>query len=225
MITITQLHKSYGKKQVLRDINVMFTSGKVHGIIGENGAGKSTLFRCIAGLETYNGNIESPFPILKNHLGFLPTHPLFMSYLTGKEYLRLLCMARGIDRDDFTQQNIFELPLNQYAETYSTGMQKKLALTGILLQQNDLFILDEPFNGVDIHSNLLITKIIQQLKAAGKTVLISSHIFSTLRDTCDNLLWLKDGQLSAKIPPTEFDKVEQQMQQTNANLDLSVFNF
>ncbi|MFK7932622.1 MAG: ATP-binding cassette domain-containing protein [Saprospiraceae bacterium] len=224
MIEISQLKKSYGKKEVLHGINATFQAGKVYGIIGENGAGKSTLFRCIAGLEDYTGDIKSPYSIIKNHLGLLPTNPLFMRYLTGSEYLRLLCIARDIDRTDFTQQNIFKLPLDQYADTYSTGMQKKLALTGILLQKNDLFILDEPFNGVDIHSNFMIIEIIKQLKNSGKTVLLASHIFATLRDTCDGLFWLQNGQLSAEIPPAEFDHMEQQMQEGKVNLQLEIFN-
>jgi ABC-2 type transport system ATP-binding protein len=65
---------------------------------------------------------------------------------------------------------------------------KKLALTAILLQENKFFILDEPFNGVDIQSNIIITEIIIKLKELGKTILISSHIFSTLNDTCDEIL-------------------------------------
>jgi ABC-2 type transport system ATP-binding protein len=65
---------------------------------------------------------------------------------------------------------------------------KKLALTAILLQENKFFILDEPFNGVDIQSNIIITELIIKLKELGKTILISSHIFSTLNDTCDEIL-------------------------------------
>jgi hypothetical protein len=77
-----------------------------------------------------------------------------------KEYLQLLCNARKVKAPNFEEKNIFELPLNQYAISYSTGMKKKLALTGILLQNNEVLILDEPFNGVDIQSNILITEII-----------------------------------------------------------------
>ena len=70
-----------------------FSRGKVYGIVGENGAGKTTLFRCITGLESYNGEIISEIQPLKNHLGLLLTDPLFLK-ITGKEYIRLLCNAR-----------------------------------------------------------------------------------------------------------------------------------
>jgi ABC-2 type transport system ATP-binding protein len=159
--------------------------------VGENGAGKTTLFRCIAGLEVFEGEIHATKSPLKNHLGLLFTDPFFFPKLTGKEYIQLLCNAREIELHDINARNIFDLPLNQYASTYSTGMKKKLAITAILLQKNDYFILDEPFNGVDIQSNIIITEIIHKLKELGKIVLISSHIFSTLSATCDEIHLLK----------------------------------
>lgn len=90
-------------------------------------------------------------------------------------------------------------------------MKKKLAFLAILLQKNDFFILDEPFNGVDIHSNILIAAIIHQMKALGKTVVISSHIFSTLNDTCDEIHLLKDGTFVKKVCRDEFGILEQEM--------------
>ena len=158
MIKVENLSKNYGKNHVLKNISISFEASKVIGIVGENGAGKTTLFRCIAGLEKFDGNISSDFEILKNHIGFLPTIPFYFLKITAKEYLQLLANARDIKLDNIDERNIFDLPLNQYASTYSTGMKKKLALTAILLQKNDVFILDEPFNGVDIQSNILITR-------------------------------------------------------------------
>ncbi|MEM9820621.1 MAG: AAA family ATPase, partial [Bacteroidota bacterium] len=109
------------------------------------------------------------------------------------------------------EKNIFNLPLNQYATTYSTGMKKKLALTAILLQNNSYYILDEPFNGVDIQSNIIITEIIRQLKSLGKTILISSHIFSTLSSICDEIDLLQSGQIVRKVDPSEFEQLEEEM--------------
>lgn len=213
MITIENLHKSYGSKKVLNGISLQLEQGKVYGIVGENGAGKTTFFRCLAGMEQFNGNIHSALQPLKNHMGFLQTNPIFLSKITGWEYLKLLCTARGIKADNFEEQNIFELPLNQYAETYSTGMKKKLALLGILLQKNEVFILDEPFNGVDIHSNMIISAIIQQLKSKNKTVLISSHIFSTLSDNCDQIFLLKAGQIDKTVSREAFEKLDDEMKE------------
>lgn len=211
MIKIENLSKFFGKHEVLKDINLSFEAGKVYGIVGENGAGKTTLFKCIAGLESFTGSIDCEGEVLKNRLGFLQTDPYFFSKITGKEYIQLLCNARNVVVSDFEKKNIFELPLEQYALTYSTGMKKKLALTAILMQQNDFFILDEPFNGVDIQSNILITEIIHQLKKLGKTLIISSHIFSTLNDTCDEIHLLKDGVFVKKVNKPDFHLLEQEM--------------
>ena len=111
--------------------------------------------------------------------------------------------------------NIFDLPLDQYASTYSTGMKKKLAITAILLQGNHYFIFDEPYNGVDIQSNMIITQIIHKLKELNKTVIISSHIFSTLRETCDEIHVLDEGVLVRTVQQEEFDRLESEMKEVN----------
>ena len=214
MIKIKGLGKYYGKNEVLKGINMEFSRGKVYGIVGENGAGKTTLFRCIAGLESYNGEIISEIQPLKNHLGLLLTDPFFFSKITGKEYIRLLCNARNKKNINIDQKNIFDLPLNQYASTYSTGMKKKLAITAMLLQENECFILDEPFNGVDIQSNIILTEIILKLKELNKTVLVSSHIFSTLSDTCDEIHLLRKGEQIKSVQKVNFKFLEQEMKES-----------
>ncbi|SDC33076.1 ABC transporter ATP-binding protein [Niabella drilacis] len=215
MISIDSLSKSFGSHQVLNNISICFQKGRVYGIVGENGAGKTTLFNCIAGIEDHQGRITADRAPLKNHLGFLQTEPYFFSKITGEEYLRLLCHARHKPAERAAQKNIFELPLKQYAATYSTGMKKKLALMAILMQENDYFILDEPFNGVDIQSNLLITAIIHKLRELGKTILISSHIFSTLHETCDEIHLLQNGVFSKAVARADFDLLEREMKQVS----------
>jgi ABC-2 type transport system ATP-binding protein len=200
MITVTNLSKSYGKKEVLKDVSFILEPSKVYGIVGSNGAGKTTLFRCIAGLESYNGHIHADRTPLKNYLGLLPADPYFPSKLTGEEYIYLLADARGIQVTDLEERNIFQLPLREYASEYSTGMKKKLALTAILLQRNRYFILDEPYNG--------------------KTVLISSHIFSTLKECCDQILVLENGQTGNMIAHDAFDELEDKMKKSAIRKDI-----
>ncbi|MFN5789819.1 MAG: ATP-binding cassette domain-containing protein [Bacteroidota bacterium] len=225
MIKIKELSKLFGNKEVLKNLSMEFSTGNVYGIVGENGSGKTTLFRCIAGLESYSGEIISDVMPLKNHLGLLLTEPFFFSMMTGREYIRLLCNARGKTNVDIDSKNIFDLPLEQYASTYSTGMKKKLAITAILLQENEYFILDEPFNGVDIQSNIILTEIILNLKELNKIVIISSHIFSTLSDTCDEIHLLRKGEQIKSVNKTGFKDLEQEMKEITIgnlikNLDL-----
>lgn len=224
MLSITNLSKSYRKKKILNAIELHFNAGKIHGIVGENGAGKTTLFKCIAGLESHEGNIQYTRIDIKNTIGFLETNPEFLSKITGKEYLQLLCNARKIATVNFEEKNIFDLPLNQYAETYSTGMKKKLALTGVLIQNNDIFILDEPFNGVDIHSNLMIKELLKALKEKGKIIILSSHIFSTLQDTCDFLHYLKDGEIKKSEKHENFKIIENLMKDAGFKDKIRNFN-
>ncbi|MFK7953146.1 MAG: ATP-binding cassette domain-containing protein [Ekhidna sp.] len=214
MIKVKSLSKTFGKKEVLKGINLAFGKGEIHGIVGKNGSGKTTLFRSIIGLEKSEGSIESLFEHpLKNITGFLPTSPPIISKITTVEYLQLICNARGITFDRNGFENIFELPLDQYIETFSTGMTKKLALHGALLQKNEVFILDEPYNGLDYQSCLLVTEILKRIKEKGKTVIISSHIFSTLRDTCDYIHYLENGTINSTADRDHFDQIEKQLQQ------------
>ncbi|WP_299213562.1 ABC transporter ATP-binding protein [uncultured Aquimarina sp.] len=212
MISIKSLHKYYVNNQVLKDINLKFNPGEIHGVVGENGAGKTTLFRSISGMENFKGTVEYTKGEIKNTMGFLPTDPYFLSKITGKEYLQLLCNARNVEVFDFEEKNIFDLPLHHYAETYSTGMKKKLALTGVLMQNNDIFILDEPFNGVDIYSNTIINQVLTKLKELNKIVILSSHIFSTLYETCDYLHYLKNGSIVKSVDKLQFKSIEEEMQ-------------
>jgi ABC-2 type transport system ATP-binding protein len=213
MIEVINLSKKFGNKQVLRNVNLCFEQGKVYGIVGENGAGKTTLFRCIAGLEEFEGEIRSDEKPLKNQLGFLLTDPYFFPKITGREYIQLLCNARQKKITGIDSRNVFDLPLDEFAATYSTGMRKKLAITAILLQDNSCLILDEPFNGVDIQSNIVIAEIIHRLKGLDKTVIISSHIFSTLSDTCDEIHLLKNGEFLKTVMKEDFSLLETEMKE------------
>jgi ABC-2 type transport system ATP-binding protein len=213
VISVNSLSKSYGSNKVLDGINLCFKPGEVHGIVGKNGSGKSTLFKCLLDLESSRGTIElDSNKKLKNVSGYLPTNPPILSKITGTEYMRLLCSARGLAFNGKEPENIFDLPLQEYIETYSTGMLKKLALMGILAQQNEVFVLDEPFNGLDYQSCLIVTALVHRLKEANKTIIISSHIFSTLKESCDFIHYLDNGVISRTADKEHFDEIEHTLQ-------------
>ena len=208
MISIKDLSKSYGSKVVLENINLNFEKGKVYGIVGENGSGKTTLFKCIAGIEKHKGAILCEYGKPKDFLGYLQTEPYFFSKITGNEYIQLLCNARNVTNTDIKEKNIFDLPLNEYAVKYSTGMRKKLAFTAILLQENKLFILDEPFNGVDFEGVHILYDIIGNLKSENKIVIVSSHIIETLFHTCDKIAILQNGQIEKIYEKSEYEQLQ-----------------
>lgn len=225
MIKVRNLNKSFGKFLILKDINLELEMGKVYGFVGENGSGKTTLFKCIAGLENFEGTINSDYEPLKNHVGLLLAEPHFIGKMTAREYIILMCNARGISYEEIDKQNIFELPLDRYASLYSTGMKKKLALFAILLQKNDFFILDEPFNGVDIQSNMMITELILKLKNSGKTLIVSSHIFSSLTDISDEIFLLKNGQIGKSFNKEKYELLEAEMKKNSYTKKLSDLDF
>lgn len=225
MINIEALSKSFGNQLVLENINLNIEQGKVYGFVGANGAGKTTMFRCIAGLEDFKGTIKFEGEFTKSNIGFLPTDPPFISKITGWEYLKLVTKARRIERNDFYDQNLFDLPLDKYPENYSTGMKKKLALLGTLIQENELFIFDEPFNGVDLQSNILIKEIIKTLKEKGKTLLIASHIFSTLNELCDEICYLKSNHQIEVFKLENFKDLETKIKSITIDEKLKEFKF
>ena len=144
--------------------------------------------------------------------------------MTGLEYLKLICRGLKIVDVDFEKVNIFDLPLQKYASSYSTGMKKKLAFTGVLLHPRELYILDEPYSGVDIQSSMMITEIINRIKQKGKTLLISSHVFATLKETCDEIIVLKNGQFSSPVFPKDYNQLAQQLKSTTISAKLDGLN-
>lgn len=213
MIQLVEISKSFGSHVVLDRLSFTFEDNKVYGIVGKNGSGKTTLFHCMTGLESCKGEIVSERRPLKNHIGYLPTELFFYKLMTGMEYVQFVCNARNQKIENIAARNIFELPLNDYISTYSTGMKKKLALFAILLQDVPYYIFDEPFNGIDFQSSVLVFDIIKALKQRGKTVIMSSHIYTTLTQTCDEICLLEDGNFKQQVLKADFDALEKSMHQ------------
>ena len=213
MIQLVEISKAFGSHVVLDRLSFTFEDNNVYGIVGKNGSGKTTLFHCMTGLESCKGEIVSERRPLKNHIGYLPTELFFYKLMTGMEYVQFVCNARNQKIENIAARNIFELPLNDYISTYSTGMKKKLALFAILLQDVPYYIFDEPFNGIDFQSSVLVFDIIKALKQRGKTVIMSSHIYTTLTQTCDEICLLEDGNFKQQVLKADFDALEKSMHQ------------
>ncbi len=211
MVVLNQLAKAYYHQQVLRGVSAQFPAGEITGIVGRNGSGKTTLFRCLAGLTGYSGEIEGLPGNGSQGIGYLSTNPKFLPMLTGEEYLRLAIRARDLSVPNLSTRNIFQLPLSEYAQHYSTGMKKKLALTAVLLQQNSLFLLDEPFNGVDLESNQQMNQLFRLLASKGYNLILSSHILESLTNLCDQIYVLENGQLGDPLSPAEYADLGRRM--------------
>ncbi|HEX8329281.1 MAG TPA: ATP-binding cassette domain-containing protein [Hymenobacter sp.] len=211
MLEVNNLRKAYGSQVVLHDVSLALRPGTIHGLVGANGAGKTTLLNCLYGLETgFSGTVRtgSGRPV-REHTGLLPYEPFFYPRLTGREYLEFCLQALGRPLLDFGPWNrLLELPLDQYADEYSAGMRKKLALLSLLVQGLDFLILDEPFNGLDLESNLLLKKVLRRLRDRGTGILLTSHILGALTETADEITVLVDGRVQRHYVAAEFSTLE-----------------
>ncbi len=209
MLQIENLHFQYQQKPILQGLSLSLAPGIIMGILGRNGAGKTSLFKLISGwLKPQQGQIQqSGQPLPGHQVAFLETHPYFYPFMTGKEYLQLL----RLQNPDFSigqWNHIFQLPLNDYATTYSTGMKKQLAILGILALDRPIVILDEPFNGLDFESTEKLYRIILRLQEQNKTVLISSHIIESLTSICRKVAYLQNGQIQQIFEQAKFNEME-----------------
>ncbi|HRG39354.1 MAG TPA: ATP-binding cassette domain-containing protein [Bacteroidia bacterium] len=212
MISIKNLTVQFSTTIVLNNISIDFTSNRIHGIVGLNGAGKTTFFNTLStnlkadsGELTYNEN-----KLNSRDIAYLETNNFFYSRLTGSEYLNIFTQTNP-DFNLNTLQEFMQLPLDELVESYSTGMKKKLALLAILKQQRSVFLLDEPFNGLDLETNKIVELIITNLKTKGKTIFLSSHIIDPLLSVCDEIHFLENGKFTKKFEKNDFHKIEEEL--------------
>lgn len=211
MLTVKDLQLSYGVKPVLRGLSASFTEGCIHGLVGLNGSGKTTLFHALYGLKRARGGtiMRDGRPLPRRQLALLETENYFYSGITGREYLGLFRAPGPFALE--TWQELFRLPLDELISTYSTGMKKKLALTGVLKCDKDILLLDEPFNGVDLETGRIIGMVLRRLREKGRTVLVSSHVLETLTGLADYVHFLEDGVLNKTYGAGEMGGLERDL--------------
>ena len=212
MLKIENLTVAYGSHLVLDNVNLKCQEGSIHGILGMNGSGKTTFFNSVYGnIVKHSGGVTfHESEIKKMEIAYFETHNFFYSFLKGKEYLQLFAMNnKNFDIEEWNE--LFQLPLNDLIDTYSTGMKKKLAFMGILALDKPILFLDEPFNGVDIESHERMVQILLRLKAQNKVILISSHIIQTLTDICDRISLLQNKGFNKTYEQDEFSLLEKEI--------------
>ncbi len=206
MLSIKDLSFCYSEEPVLKDINISFETNHIHGIVGLNGSGKTTFFNVLAGfLPPDNGNILiNNAEVLKKNIAYIDAESFFYPKLTASEFLSVFPKTNS----NFNEKDlalIFNLPLEEFIENYSTGMKKKLLILSQLKQEKQLFIFDEPFNGLDIESNKSLHYIIELLNKRGKTIFIASHIIEPLFGLCHQIHHLKNKNFAKSYLPKEYE--------------------
>ena len=213
LVVVDRVTKTFDYKDALKDISFAVPAGQICGLLGPNGAGKTTLFRLlmgilkategritIEGLDAFDDRVE-----VKRRIGFLPDEPIFYSYLTAREHLRLSAAMHGLNAEEAVDRLdplIARMKLademDNYAEDYSRGMKKKLGLLLALLHQPHLLVLDEPTNGLDVESTRLFYDLIHETAAQGVTVLFSTHLMDHVTRLCTHAVIIREGKLAAR---------------------------
>jgi len=205
MITIRRLVKQFGKLTVLRELDLEIERGKITAIIGHNGSGKTTLIKCILGLDkptsgsiTINNFELNGDCTYRSRIGYMPQLARFPENLTAREVFRMIRDLRGREErleDDLVAFFNLDGELEKPVRTLSGGTRQKISAIITFMFDPELLILDEPTAGLDpISSSMLKDRLFQE-KAAGKTIIITSHIMSELEELADNLVFLLDGKI------------------------------
>jgi ABC-2 type transport system ATP-binding protein len=209
MIKIDNLFVDYGQHSVLKGLSLKIENATIHGLVGLNGSGKTTLLNTIYGIKKQTEGVVQIMGRERKRslISYLETQNYFYPRITGKEYLKLIS-NKNPDFDINAWNDLFELPLKQLIDEYSTGMKKKLAMFGIISQNKIFLILDEPFNGIDLETVYKLKNLLQKLKLQGKTILITSHILESLIGLCDAISYLNNGKIEFTLDKDHFNEVE-----------------
>ena len=203
IINVEHLTKDYGYGRGVFDVSIKVRKGECYGYLGPNGAGKSTTIRHIMGFSKPTKGKTEIFGMdsFKNtnkilaKVGYLPGEPAIPNGLDGMGVLRMMQDMRGERNDERLNYllNLFALNPNVSVKSMSLGEKRKLAVVAAFMNDPDVLILDEPTSGLDPVMQQVFIHFIIEEKKRGKTILLSSHIFSEVDATCDTISIIKDG--------------------------------
>lgn len=208
-ILVNDLKKSYGSKPAVDGVNLEIPRGSFFGFLGPNGAGKSTTIRMLTGLiPADSGSIEIlglPLPEqeleIKRRIGLVPDESLLFDRLTGAEYLEFVGRMYGLDRATSIARSrdlldLFQLENNRkIIGEYSKGMRKRVAMAASLIHHPELFLMDEPFEGVDAVGARLMKDILNDQVAHGATIFLTTHVLEVVERLCDRVAIIDHGKI------------------------------
>ena len=212
MLEARHLTKYYSAIPAIRDVSFTLAPGTVLGLLGPNGSGKSTTVSMLTGLlepsggrVCYDGvDVSTRLIEYKARLGYVPEEAHLYPYLTGPEYLAMVGRLRSIPEDRLQKKiaaflDVFGLADEQYApmSAFSKGMRQKILISGALIHDPQIIILDEPNSGLDVTSSLVLRSLVRALAAEGRMVLYCSHVLEIVEQVATDVLILQDGRVAA----------------------------
>jgi ABC-2 type transport system ATP-binding protein len=202
MIDIQHVTKRYYSLTALHDISLVFPQGETIGLLGPNGAGKSTLIKLIAGIIFPTEGDLRPTGAIWPAIGYKPERLVYPGNMTASQYLEMVAGLSNIARplvDNTVLESLARVNLlsaaNRPIKTLSKGMRQRLGLAQALIGDPALLLLDEPSSGLDPEGQEEMMTYIEELRSAGKTVLISSHLLHEVTRVCTYLVILNNGRL------------------------------
>ena len=212
VIEVENLTKNYGSGRGVFDVNLHVDKGEIFGFLGPNGAGKSTTIRHLMGFSRPDkgetrifgkNTFEKYYEVLKK-VGYIPGEIALPAGLTGYEFLNMMRDLQGIHNDERLERmlDMFELSavqLNGDTKRMSLGVKRKLAVVSAFMSDPEVLVLDEPTSGLDPIMQERFVEFIREEKECGKTILLSSHIFSEIDNTCDRIAIIKDGRIVSEF--------------------------
>lgn len=209
LISIANLNLTIGKTEILKDITLSLEKGKIHGLIGRNGSGKTMLMKCICGFvkptsgEVYvNGQRVGKDCDFPGNMGIIIETPGFIPYYSGYKNLKLLAdLNKKIGKEEVreTMKKVgLDPDLKRHVKKYSLGMRQRLGLAQAIMENPEILILDEPFNGLDKDGVQDMRRYLLELKEQGKTMLIASHNSEDISVLCDTVHEMDKGILQTQ---------------------------
>ncbi|WP_371588159.1 ABC transporter ATP-binding protein [Streptomyces virginiae] len=203
-ISVAGLHKAFGRTRALDGLDLSITTGEVHGFLGPNGAGKSTTIRVLLGLlradsgtaELLGGDPWADAVALHRRVAYVPGDVTLWRDLSGGEVIDLYGRLRGgLDRTRRAELlERFELDPTKKGRAYSKGNRQKVALVAAFASDVELLVLDEPTSGLDPLMEEVFRSCVTEARAAGRTILLSSHILSEVETLCDRVSIIRKGR-------------------------------
>ncbi len=192
-LQVKGLRKSYGKKEVLKGIDLCVRKGDIFALLGVNGAGKTTALECIEGLRKYDGGSIA----INGSIGIQLQSASLPAHIKGMEAVHLFAKwnKAAVNTSMLAALGVNNLGNKQYQEM-STGQKRRLHLALALISDPDIVFLDEPTAGLDVEGRISLHEYIRTLKAQGKTLLLASHNMAEVENLCDNIAILKDGRIA-----------------------------
>ncbi|WP_298493371.1 ABC transporter ATP-binding protein [uncultured Algibacter sp.] len=212
MVTIENLHKKFGKNQVLSGVNLSITNGGIFAVLGPNGSGKTTLIKSVLGMVipdkgtiTVLGNSIKKNSDYRHKIDYLPQIANFPSNLRVKELIKMIKDLRKPTNEDERLIKLFKLEpfLNKKLGNLSGGTKQKVNLVLTFMFDSPLIILDEPTTGLDPISLIRLKDLIHAEKAKGKTIIVTSHIMSFVEEISDEIVFILEGEIYFKGSITE----------------------